>query len=52
MTFSPILDYFPLAGRGELSRLICATAGVDIVNNIPGLRYKTKCGWFGTLPVV
>jgi len=52
MTSAPILDYFPLAGRGELSRLICATAGVDIVNNIPGLRYKTKCGWFGTLPVV
>jgi len=52
MTSAPILDYFPLAGRGELSRLICATAGVDIVNNNPGAKYKTKCGWFGTLPVV
>ena len=22
------------------------------MNNNPGVRYQTKCGWFGTLPVV
>jgi len=52
MSTAPVFEYFPLAGRGELSRLICVVGGVEIVDTFPGMMYKTSTGWFGTLPVV
>jgi glutathione S-transferase len=52
MSTAPLFEYFPLAGRGELSRLICAVGGVEIVDTFPGVSYKTSTGWFGSLPVV
>jgi len=52
MSTAPIFKYFPLAGRGELSRLICSAAEVEIVDTFPGARFKATAGWFGSLPVV
>jgi len=52
MTSAPILNYFPAAGRGELARLVSAAGGVDIVDTFPGLKFKEKVGWFGSMPQV
>ena len=30
MSAKPVLHYFDVSGRGELSKLICAVGGVDI----------------------
>jgi hypothetical protein len=44
--------YFPLAGRGELSRLIAAAGNLTIIDTFPGNDYKAKVGLFGSMPTL
>eukprot|EP00929_Paragymnodinium_shiwhaense_P104410 TRINITY_DN68810_c0_g1_i1.p1 TRINITY_DN68810_c0_g1~~TRINITY_DN68810_c0_g1_i1.p1 ORF type:complete len:491 (-),score=125.63 TRINITY_DN68810_c0_g1_i1:333-1727(-) len=46
----PELVYFPVAGRGELARLICAAGGLELTDT-PAQRGE-KAGFFGQLPVL
>jgi hypothetical protein len=46
------LMYFPIAGRGELIRLIAAVGGVSVKETFPGPDWKSKCGFFGSLPML
>eukprot|EP00450_Noctiluca_scintillans_P003431 CAMPEP_0194486442 /NCGR_PEP_ID=MMETSP0253-20130528/7089_1 /TAXON_ID=2966 /ORGANISM="Noctiluca scintillans" /LENGTH=446 /DNA_ID=CAMNT_0039326533 /DNA_START=14 /DNA_END=1354 /DNA_ORIENTATION=+ len=52
MTIAPVLNYFPFAARGELSRFVCVAAEVDMIDFFPGLGFKKKVGWFGAMPQV
>jgi glutathione S-transferase len=46
------LIYFPIAGRGELVRLIAAAGGLEMANSFPGDDWKNKVGLFGSLPIL
>ena len=48
----PEMLYFPIAGRGELCRLICVAGDLEIKETFPGVDYKSKVGFFGSLPVL
>jgi len=48
----PELLYFPLAGRGELSRLICIVGGVQYKETSPGSDPAEQAGSFGAWPVL
>lgn len=48
----PEMFYFPLAGRGELSRLICAAGGLELKDTNPGQDYKSKVGFVGSVPTL
>lgn len=48
----PELIYFPIAGRGELIRLIAAAGGLEIMDRTPEQAWKSGIGLFGNLPVL
>lgn len=50
---NPDLVYFPIAGRGELARLIAAAGGVELENSFPGVEmWKAEVGLFGSMPLL
>lgn len=46
--------YFPIAGRGELTRLTAVAGGLGMLTeSFPGMdKYKAEAGFFGSVPVL